>query len=55
LYALKELLTADNRLQRVKQRLPNVETALVGPRGTMDEATHQRMYEDAKKHNINPF
>ena len=55
LYALKGLLTADERLQRVRQRLPNVKTALVGPRGTMDEATHQRMYEDAKKHNLTPF
>ncbi len=55
LYALKGLLTADERLQGVRQRLPNIETALVGPRGTMDEATHQRMYEDARKHNVTPF
>lgn len=55
LYALKGLLTADERLQRVRQRLPNVETALVSPRGTIDKATHQRMYKDAKKHSITLF
>jgi len=55
LYALKGFLTADDRLQRVRQRLPNIETSLVGPRGTMDETTRQRMYEDAKKHNVTPF
>lgn len=55
LYALKGLLTADDRLQRVEERLENVETALVGPRGIIDETTHQRMYEDAKKYNLSPF
>jgi len=55
LYALKATLTADERLQRIKERLPNVQTAIVGSRGTMDEATHQRMYDDAKKHNVIPF
>lgn len=55
LYALRGLLTADNRLQRVRQRLPNVEIALVDSKGTMDKATYQRMYEDAKKYNATPF
>ena len=55
LYALKGVLTADDRLQKVRQRLPNIETNLGGARGIMDEATHQRMYEDAKKYNVAPF
>ncbi len=55
LYALKALLTADERLQRVKQRLPDVDVMLVTPRGKMDETTRQRMYEDARKHNVTPF
>jgi len=55
LYALKGLLTADDRLQRVRQRLPNIKTELVCSQGTIDEATHQKMYEDAKEYNVTPF
>jgi len=55
LYALRNVLTADDRLQNVKQRLPNVKTELVGPEGIIDEATRQRMYADAKKYNVTPF
>ena len=55
-YALKTLLTADDKLQRVRQRLPNVETKLIGEKGiTMDEATRQKMYKDAEKHNLSSF
>ncbi len=56
LYTLKGLLTVDARLQRVRQRLPNIKTALVGPRGaTLDEAMRNRMYEDARKDNVAIF
>lgn len=54
-YALKGLLTADKRLEEVRERLPSIETALVGPKGEIDETTRQRMYEDAKKQDISPF
>ncbi len=55
LYALKGILTADKRLQVIKQRLPNIKTALVGPNGTMDKATHQKLYEYVKKYKVTPF
>jgi len=54
-YALKALLTADNRLHAIRERLPKVKATLVSPRGAMDEKTRQRMYEDAKKLNLTPF
>lgn len=54
-YALKGLLTADDRLQKIKARLPNVETALLCLGGKMDETTRQKMYKDSAKYNITPF
>lgn len=55
LYALRALITTDERLQRIKQRLSYVETALVGPEGQMDEITRQRMYKAAEEHELTLF
>lgn len=55
MFALKILLTADDRLKGIKERIPIVETAIIGSEGRFDEQTYQRMHEDAKKHDISPF
>jgi hypothetical protein len=55
LYALKGILTADDRLQKIRQKLPNLEISLVGPKGIMDKATYKRMYKDAEEYNVTPF
>ena len=55
LYSLRMLLTADRGLRRIKQRLPSIKTELIFKNEAMDEATHRRMYKDAKKYGAVPF
>ena len=51
-FALTGLFTIDNRLEKIKKRLPNIKTALNPPRGKMYETARKRMYEDARRFNI---
>ena len=55
LYALRVMLTADDRLLKIRGKLSYVQTSIIGPKGTVDDATRQRLYDDAQRFNVTPF
>lgn len=52
--ALRLVVTADARLEAIKEKLPDITTDIIGPSGRFDEKLYQELHKDAEKHNIKP-